>query len=445
MSESLTEMKGAVEALNKTYKEFTDSVNERLGQVEKKGAADPITTEKVNKLNDAVGNFQGVVDDFNAKLKAETERNDKLETMLKRRGNTEVDEKKEASLKAFNSLTVAHAAEFQRQSYGEQSFEQYGAYLKAQATYLRKGDRMMTDAEIKAMSVGSDPDGGYWVDPDTSGRIVKKVFETSPVRQVASVQTISKDALEGFLDLNEGTAVWVTETGTRGTTNTPQIGKWRIPVHEFYAQPATTQQMLDDSAVSVEQWLADKTSDKFSRTENAAFVNGDGNGKPRGFTSYTTGTGSTGWGTLQHVPTGTNASYGTSDTGAQKLVTLVHSLKTAYRQGAVFAMNRNTVGQTRLLKDAQGAFIWLPSMQVGQPSTLLAYPVVEMEDMSDIGTGNLSVAFGNFGDGYQIVDRQGIRVLRDPYTSKPYVLFYTTKRVGGDVLNFEAIKFLKFS
>lgn len=328
-------------------------------------------------------------------------------------------------------------------------------HKEAFVLYMRKGkEDGLKDLEVKAMSVGSDPDGGYFVTPDTSGRIIQKIFETSPMRQYAAVQGISTDALEGPNDLNDGViGGWVGETAARSTSATPQVGKYRIPVHEMYAQPEITQSLLDDSAVDVEAWLAAKVADKMGRTETTAFFTGTGVGQPRGILTYTTAAtadGSRAWGVFEHVATGTSGGYGTAPNGSDKLIDLIHKCKAPYRAGSAFWMNKAVLGTTRQLKDSSGAYIWLPASAQAStlagtpPSTLLGYPVIEAEDMPALGANSLSVGFGNMSLTYQIVDRIGIRVLRDPFTNKPFIRFYTTRRVGGDALHFETFKFLKF-
>ena len=312
--------------------------------------------------------------------------------------------------------------------------------------FLRKGEERLTPAERealdlhqKALSVDSDPDGGFVVTPDTSGRISTIIQETSPVRQVAAQQSIGTDALEGLFDGDQAVVGWVSERGARNETNTPQLGTWRIPTHEIYAAPRATQKLLDDANINAEAWLAQKVAERFARTENTAFVLGTGNGQPRGFMTYPAGVNR---GQIQQLASGV-AGAGFLP---ENLVAVVYSLKPAYRAGAVWAMNRNSVSEIRQIRDnvggaGTGQFMWQPSMQAGEPSTLLGYPIVEMEDMvNSAATPVTPAAFGNFRAAYQIVDRIGIRVLRDPYTAKPYVEFYTTKRVGGDVINFEALK-----
>ena len=311
--------------------------------------------------------------------------------------------------------------------------------------YLRRGEQRLTAHERdvleqhqKALSVDSDPDGGYLVTPQQSARIIEVVYETSPMRQVATVETISTDALEGLFDGDEAAAAWVSERGSRAETNTPQLGQWRIPTHELYANPRATQKLLDDSAVDIEAWISRKVADKFARTENLAFVTGNGVGQPRGFTTYPDGTTR---GTIERIP-----SLDAATIAAEGIYNIIYALKAAYRPGSVWVMNRATVGVIRTIRDESGGagtgqFMWAPGFG-GQPATLAGYPIVEFEDMADIAGGAIVAGFGNFRQGYTIVDRLGIRILRDPYSAKPHVEFYTTKRVGGDVLNFEAFKLM---
>jgi HK97 family phage major capsid protein len=320
---------------------------------------------------------------------------------------------------------------------------QLDAYKSAFQTYMRKGDQALSSDEIKALSVGTDPDGGYVVNPDLSGRIVMKVFETSPMRAYASVQVISTDALEGLFDLNEASSGWVGETDSRTETNTPQLGKWRIPTHELYAKPTATQKLLDDAEINMEAWLAGKVAEKFARDEATAFVTGSGINRPRGFLTYASGT--TLPGTIERFITGVNGAFAAAPNGGDVLINALYGLKAQYRANATWFMNRATTTLTRKLKDTDGAYVWSPGIAAGQPATLLGYPVASFEDMPDPATDSLSIAVGDMREAYQIVDRIGIRTLRDPFSSKPYVEFYTTKRVGGDVVNFEAIKLIEFT
>jgi HK97 family phage major capsid protein len=275
------------------------------------------------------------------------------------------------------------------------------------------------------------------VTPTMSSQIVQAIFETSPIRQVASVETISTDSLELIDDHNPAAAGWTAETASISETSTPAIAKRNIPTHELYAQPKATQKLIDDAAIDVEAWLSNKISDIIGRTENTAFVNGTGVGQPRGFLTYAAGTS---WDTIQQVGSGSSGAV-----TADSLITLFYSLKDVYMKRASFLMNRSVVQAVRLLKTTTNQYLWQPSMTTGAPDTLLGVPVYMASDMPVAAAASLAVAVGDFKAGYQIVDRQGIRILRDPFTQKPFVMFYSTKRVGGDVINFDAIKLLKLS
>ena len=404
--------------LYRSFELFKEANDERLRDIEAKGAADPLTEMKVNRLN---------------------ERFDQIETALRRsaRGaETKSDEQQEAA---------AFAVERKHSYHGELDVKTYRHYKAALNNYLRKNNAGSNMEEIKALSVGSDPDGGFAVPPDMNGRIVSLIRETSPVRQVANVVTIGSDALEGISDLNQATSGWIGETQDRDETDTPQIGAWRIPVHEQYAEPAATQKLLDDAMFDVEAYLAGKIADRLSRMENTAFITGNGIMKPRGFLTYPAGVpSSSSFSVIEQVAAGASGAFPSSNPGDQ-LINLVYALKAAYRDKAVFMMTRNTLGAVRKLKDTDGRYLWQPDFQQRQGGNLLGFNVVEAQDMPELAANSLSIAFGDFSQGYQIVDRLGIRILRDSFTAKPYVKFYTTKRVGGDVVNFEAIKLMKFA
>jgi HK97 family phage major capsid protein len=239
----------------------------------------------------------------------------------------------------------------------------------------------------------------------------------------------------------------VGETETRSETTTPKTGEWEIPVHEQYAEPKATQTLLDDAAYDVEGFLAGKVADRFALQENYAFILGDGIKRPRGLFTYTTAAttdSSRAWGTFEHIKTGVAGGWAAS-APADILFDVTYALKAAYRQGAVWTMPRLLVAEIRKFKDENGQYLWQPGLAAGQPQTILSYPVAEMEDIPAKAADSLSIGFGDLRETYQIVDRTGIRVLRDPLTEKPWVKFYTTKRVGGDVVNFESFKFIKFS
>ena len=450
---NFAEIKALLEAQQKAFEEFKNANNAELAAI-KKGATDPVAQAAIAKINEAIDKIS---DGIKAATKSATDRVDEIEKKLNRPGtllaNGMTPEEAKAELKAVERHNVhlrAYASEKGLPQPALITLEQFRAGKAAFIKACRYGERALSDDEekaLKAMSVGSDPDGGYLVPADMAGRMVTKIYDSSPIRQIADVQPTSRDAVEGMEDTGEADSGWVAETGTRTDTSNPQLGKWRIPVHEQYAQPKATQQLLDDAETDVEAWLVNKVGDKLARRENTAFVTGDGVGKPRGFTTYPTAATADAlrtWGTLEHIVTGTSASLGVGTAAVDKLIDVTTSLKPAYRQGANWVMSRTLVGDVRKLRDGQGMYIWLPNMQATAPSSLLGHPITEAEDMPAKAADSLSIAFGNFRVGYQIVDRQSIRVLRDPYTDKPYVKFYSTKRVGGGVVHYEAIKLMKF-
>jgi len=429
MADEIKQACEAIKNMNVAFDEFKRTNDIRLEQIEKKGAADPLLEEKLKRIDADLDRAQKVADE--AALAA------------KRQGRVVTNEN-------GDSVNLdAKAAEWagmlaRRRGEVVPSFDAAGmdAYKAAFDRFLRKGEEVMGVDERKALSVGTDPDGGYVVNPDLSGRIVMKVFETSPMRAYASIQVISSDALEGLFDLEEASSGWVGETEARSETNTPQLGKWRIPVHELYAKPKATQKLLDDASINMEAWLASKVSEKFARDEANAFVVGNGVGKPRGFLTY--GSGTTLPGTIEQFPTGSSGAFAAAPNGGDVLINALYGLKAQYRANATWFMNRATMTAVRKLKDTDGAYLWSPGIAAGQPASLLGYPVASFEDMPDPASNSLSVAVGDMREAYQIVDRLGIRTLRDPYSAKPYVEFYTTKRVGGDVVNFEALKLVRF-
>jgi HK97 family phage major capsid protein len=428
MSEEIKKAVGAVEQINIAFEEFKKANDERLAQIEAKGSADVVTEAKLQKIEADLEKAQKIADEAALAAKRQSR------VVTDEHGNVlDLDRKAQewASMNARRRGAVVG-------SFGAADMD---AYKAAFDTFMRKGEEVMGPDERKALSVGTDPDGGYVVNPDLSGRIVMKVFETSPMRAYASIQVISTDALEGLYDLNEASSGWVGETESRAETNTPQIGKWRIPAHELYAKPKATQKLLDDASINMEAWLASKVSEKFARDEANAFVVGNGVNKPRGFLTY--GAGTTLPGTIEQFPTGASGALASAPDGGDALINALYGLKQQYRANATWFMNRATTKLVRKAKDTDGAYLWSPGIQAGQPATLLGYPVAAFEDMPDPAASSLSIAVGDMREAYQIVDRLGIRTLRDPYSAKPYVEFYTTKRVGGDVVNFEAIKLIR--
>lgn len=426
-------------ALDKFHREWNEfkGTNDKLIEQKVKGHVDPLLAEKHGKMEAALNTLQA---DLQKKM-------DDLETRINRSDLVVKPVEAESVSKLREQAAVF--GEFLSAKQGREivmDVDHYKAYKKAFAHMLRRSDKSLTSEMQAALNVGSDPDGGYYVTPDVNGRIVELIYETSPIRQLASVQNISSDALEGKRDLDEATSGgWVGEAQARPSTATPQVGEYRIPAHEQYAMPEATQKILDDSAINIEEWLSRKVSRKLTRGENTAFVSGNGILKPKGFLSYAAGTPSKAtWEVIQQINSGAAGAFAATDPG-DKLIDLVFALKNDYRPNARFLMARTSVAAVRKLQDGQGNYLWAPDFAVKQAGTLLGYPIVEGEDMPVIAANSLSIAFGDFREAYQIVDRLGIRVLRDPFTNKPYVRFYTTKRVGGDVVNFEALKLMKFA
>jgi HK97 family phage major capsid protein len=442
--------KQIIDQLGRAFEEFKATHEREVAEL-KKGMADVVTTEKLARIDEALNKLSEAKDALERKA---TERLDDLEKKLNRpgaggRGGDPDAEAKE--LAAFNAerKSVAAAAGAQIPA-GEVGLDEYRAYKAAFNKIIRRGNAEMLSAEErKALQVGVDSDGGYLVPADMSGRIVRRVYELSPIRAIVSVQQISTDALEGINDLDQvGAVQWVGETEQRTETATPQIGKWSIPVHEMSAEPKMTQKQLDDAVVDVEAWLGEKVADRFARGEAAAFLTGNGVAKPRGLTTYPTATTADDtrpWGTFQHVNTGASGAFAGSNP-ADVLFDLIGAVKDVYLQNARWLTRREVITAVRKFKGAtNGDYLWQPGLQQGQPQSLLGYPITIAQDMPSLGSNSLSAAFGDFREAYMIVDRVGIRVLRDPYTAKPYIKFYTTRRVGGGALNFEAVKFLRFA
>jgi HK97 family phage major capsid protein len=326
--------------------------------------------------------------------------------------------------------------------------EQARQERKALGTYARTGD----ETELKAMSVGVDPDGGYTVAPVLSNAMTTKLWDQSPVRRLARMETITVgDAFEEPIDNSESGASWVGEAESRAATTTPTLGYIRVPVQEIYASQKITQRLLDDSRYDLGSWLEGKISDKFGRSEGTAYVSGDGVKRPRGFLTYDTdsaGDATRAWGKLQYVVSGDASGFVTPSSTvspADALKNLYWALRAPYRANATWLMSSATAGTVDKFKDGQGNYIWRDGVTAGAPPSLLGRPVEICEDMPAVGAGNFPIAFGDFKKGYLIVEKAGIKMLRDPFTDKPHVIFYAYRRVGGGLANSEAIKLLKIS
>ncbi len=316
-------------------------------------------------------------------------------------------------------------------------------HQKAFNAYLRSGDddgMRGLEIEGKAMSTAVNSDGGYLVDPVTSKTVKSVLASTASIRAVANVVNVEASSFDVLIDRNDAGAGWANETASSTETGTPQIERISIPLFELNALPKASQRLLDDSAFDIETWLAGRIADKFARAEAAAFVSGDGVDKPRGFLNHAKVDNDVwAWGNIGYVPTGIDGGIGDGDA----IIDVVYALGAQYRAAATFVMNSKTAGSLRKLKDGDGRHLWSDGFSSGEPARLLGYPVLIAEDMPDIETDTFPIAFGDFSAGYTIAERPDLRVLRDPFSAKPHVLFYATKRVGGDVSDFAAIKLLR--
>lgn len=435
----ILEIKTMLEERKKAYDELQKTVTE-LKAANDGGKAIGDLTAKVELLTKSCDKFDEMKEAF--------------DELQKKANRPQTD----SEFKAANELTaetkgfnIALRAEYQAKGKafpGELSTDAYKQY-KSGFLKMVSGvsiDDLSSD-ERKAMSAGSDPDGGYLLPQSTVGATLSKIYEQTVMRQLANVQTISTNDIEGVIDNDEASAGWVSELGARSDTPTPTVGKWRIEAHEMYAMPKISQRILDDAATDVEAWLSNKVADKFARVEGAAFWTGTGVGQPKGLAAYTTAAtsdDSRAWGQFEHIKTGANGAFHT--TKADPLQELIGAFKSQYLQNASFCMRRELRTDIRKMKEATSdRYLWEPSLQAGAPDRLLGYPVYIDQYMPAKATDSLSLAFGDFKQAYTIVDRMGIRTLRDPFTAKPYVVFYSTKRTGGGAQNTEALKFLKLS
>ena len=416
------------EKLNKNYKEMKAT----LDKVPSGEKVDALVTEKVTKLSTDISLRQEKMDES---YRTMTTRIDQFETAMKRPGfgtkEDEVTDRKEAFLWTRHCKVIAGAWKEQVEV-DKIDLEGFRAYKKSFLTFLRKGEKLLAPEQQKALSVGSDPDGGLLVTPAMSARIVQWIYQRDPMREICATETIGTDTLEMREDLQEAGDGWETETVATAETTTPGWNKISIPVHWQSARPTATQQILDDASIDAEAWLAGKIAKKFGKTEGAAFVSGDGIGKPRGFLTYANGTT---FGTIERTNMGAAAAP-TSD----GLIDLKFSILEEYLSSAIWLMNRLTVANVMKMKDGDGQYIWRPGLQEAQPSMLLGSPLRMSPTMPVVAVNALSVAFADWREAYLIVDRAGITVQRDPFTKKPFVEFYTRRRVGGDVVNFQAIK-----
>jgi len=405
------EVKAAMELLNKTFGEFKDANDARIKGIEQK-FDDVVTNEKVDRINSAVGTLQQAFDDMSAKLAS---------ARLGGGSGSELTAEAKAHKEAFDK-------------------------------WFRRGDASadLKELQVKAaLTTSSDPDAGLLVPKEVETSIDRVMGVYSVMRQLSTVRSIGAKSYSKYIKTDGAASGWVGETEARPKTDGPKISELTFPTMELYANPYATQDLLDDAQMDIGAWLSDEVNIEFAEQEGAAFINGDGVKKPRGLLKYdTVANASYAWGKIGFLITGVDGAFATASatvSPADKLIDLIYSLKPGYRNNASFLMNSLAVASVRKFKDAEGNYLWQPSAQAGQPSQLLGYAVNDDDNMPVLATGSLSVAFGDYKRAYLVVDRIGIRVVRDAMTDKPYIQFYTTKRVGGGVQNFEAVKLLKFS
>lgn len=420
----IPEIKIAVDSLTGIFETFKKSNDERLKQVEKK-SEDVVTKEEVDRVSAAL-------DAAKAELKKQLDDYEAKQNRLALAGGGD------------GAAEIKAAAQFgDLIGKGDYSADELKQYRTDLGIYLRRNEQKAT-----TMQVAVDPSGGFWVTPDVSGRMVKKIYESTPMRQLANVVSIGTDRLEGPIDNGEADAAWIGESDTRSQTDLSQTGMWAIDVNELYAYPKVTQKLLEDAKIDVEAWISDKATSKFARKENSTYLTGDGVRKPKGLLMYSTAAtvdDTRAWGTFQHIATGASGSFGTGTNGSDKLLDLIFEVKSGYRQAAKFLMARRTVRDIRKLKDGQGNYLVDLRLRDGAlVESIFGYPVTDGEDMPAIGADSLSIGFGDFAEAYTIIDRLGTSVVRDNITQPGFVKYHMRRRVGGGAVNFEAVKFLKF-
>ena len=395
------EARSAMHEMMAAFEAFKGANDARLNEIEKKASADTLLEEKVARIDQAVGQAQARLD--------------------------------RALSEARRPVIGGEAAVAVSAPEAKAAFD----------GYVRTGREL--GLELKAGLSSAPTSGGYIVPTETERAIERRLMATSPMREIATVRTVASGVFRKPVSTAGIASGWVAETAARPETDPATLALLEFPAADLYANPAATQSLLDDALVDLDEWLAAEVEDAFAAQETQAFVNGDGTNKPKGFLGYSiVADASHAWGDIGYVASGVAGAFSASSP-TDRLLDLIYAPKAQFRPNGRFVMNRKTVSAVRKFKDADGNYIWAPATRPGETASLLGYPVTEIETMPDIAANSCAIAFGDFQRGYLIVDRAGVRVLRDPYSAKPYVLFYTTKRVGGGVQNFDAIKVMKFA
>jgi HK97 family phage major capsid protein len=372
------------------------------------------------EVKTALAGFMSDIKSFHDEIQTRINKQEERLTMLDRKSLTNA----RPALAAQADLDAPHKSAF-------------GAYVRTGDDDGLRGLHL----EGKALNTAVASDGGYLVDPQTAATIAGVLSSTASIRAIANVVNVEATSYDVLIDRGDVGTGWATETASTTETSTPTIERITIPLHELSALPKASQRLLDDAAFDIESWLAGRIADKFARAEAEAFVNGDGIDKPTGFLTHPVVANDVwSWDNLGYVASGVSGDF-----DADAIIDLVYALEAEYRAGASFVMNSKTAGAVRKMKDLDGRFLWSDGLAAGEPARLMGYPVLIAEDMPDVAADATPVAFGNFARGYTVAERPDTRILRDPFSAKPHVLFYATKRVGGDVSDFAAIKLMKLS
>ena len=401
------EMMSAIDAIQSAFAEFRQKNDEHLNEL-REGRDDVVRREEIARIDNALSESNGLIEEMNRRLAA-------------------VDAGTVSDPDGFTADQRQHTQEI--------------------INYMRNGVE-----PTLAASVGSDPDGGYVIGHEMEAGVDRVVGTFGAMRQIATVITIGSAEYRRLRGLGGAVSGWVGETESRPETGTPTLQLQKFPTHEIYANPAATQTVLDDGEVDIAAWLANEVGVEFAEEEGEAFIDGNGDNRPRGliggYDPVANASFSNSNPRLGYITTGVSGGFpdgGSPDSNpADALIDLIYTVNRRFRQNGSWLMNDLTLSSIRKFKDGDGNYIWQPSLQVGTPALLLGYPINIDDFMDDIAADSFSVAYGDFRRCYLIVDRSGVRVLRDPFTNKPYVHFYTTKRVGGGIQDFEAVKLLKF-
>lgn len=404
------EARAALHEMMAAFEAFKGANDARLSEIEKKACADTLLEEKVARIDQAVGQAQARLD-------------------------RALSEARRPGISTESGAAPSTTSWSPSPKVGEEKSAFDG--------YVRTGREF--GLEVKAGLSSAPTSGGYVVPPETERAIERRLMTVSPMREIATVRTVASGVFRKPVSTAGIASGWVAETAARPETDPATLALLEFPAADLYANPAATQALLDDALVDLDEWLASEVEDAFAAQETTAFVTGDGVNKPKGFLAYDmVADASHAWGGIGYVASGAAGAF-SATSPTDRLIDLIYAPKAQYRPGGRFVMNRKTVSAVRKFKDADGNYIWSPATRAGETASLLGYPVTEIKTMPDIAANSFAIAFGDFQRGYLIVDRAGVRVLRDPYSAKPYVLFYTTKRVGGGVQNFDAIKVMKFA